>query len=329
MSTPTGRRLQMLAILQSNPGISAGRLADRLDVTERTARRDVEHLRDLGYRIDAEPGRFGGYTLAAGSMTPPLVLDADEALAVALGLHGSVGVGGLAPAAVTALAKLTETIPSRLRGRFEAVAAAEALEGGEMVSADAGVLVTLALACRSAEAVRFRHRRRSDHRGEARDVQPLSLVRASGRWYLVGNERGSQQWLTYALDRISDVRPLGTRFTAPPPPPDAAAFVADTFAHGWRHSIRVRLYMAGDEARRIVRPVVGSITDDGDDCILTLGADDLDWAARWLIYQNFDFDVLEPTALNDRLHSLGTWIANRYRESSGLESGTDGGEPLT
>jgi predicted DNA-binding transcriptional regulator YafY len=291
-------------------------LAERLNVTERTARRDVDHLRELGYRIDAEAGRFGGYTLAAGTATPPLVLDADEALAVALGLHGLVGVGGLAPAAVTALAKLTETIPSRLRGRFEAVAAAEALEGGETVSADAGVLVTLALACRTEEAVRFRHRRRSGERGDARDVQPQSLVRAGGRWYLVGNERGSQRWLTYALDRISDARPLGTRFSTPPPPPDAAAFVADTFAHGWRHSIRVRLYMPGDEARKIVRPVVGSVADDGDDCILTLGADDLDWAARWLIYQNFDFDVLEPAALGDRLHALGSWIAGRYSEST-------------
>jgi predicted DNA-binding transcriptional regulator YafY len=319
MSTPTGRRLQTLAILQSNPGISAGRLADRLSVTERTARRDVEHLRELGYRIDAEPGRFGGYTLSSGAATPPLVLDADEALAVALGLHasagtGATGVGGMAPAAVTALAKLTETIPSRLRGRFEAVAAAEALDGDEKMSADAGVLVTLALACRSGEAVRFRHRRRTDERGRARDVQPQSLVRASGRWYLVGNERGTDRWLTYALDRITDARPLGTRFPTPAAPSDAAAFVADTLAHGWRHNIRVRLYMPGEEARKIVRPVVGSITDDGDDCILSLGADDLDWAARWLIYQNFDFDVLEPAALRDRLHALGTWVAQRYSE---------------
>lgn len=312
MSTPTGRRLQTLAILQSNPGISAGRLAERLDVTERTARRDVEHLRELGYRIDAEAGRFGGYTLTSGAATPPLVLDADEALAVALGLHGSVGVGGLAPAAVTALAKLTETIPSRLRGRFEAVAAAEAIEGDEASSAAAGVLVALALACRANEAVRFRHRRRSDERGRARDVQPHNLVRTSGRWYLVGNERDTDRWLTYALDRIGEVRPLGTRFTTPPPPPDAAAVVVDTLAHGWRHTIRVRLYTSGEEARKIVRPVVGSVTDDGDDCILTLGTDDLDWAARWLIYQNFDFDVLEPVALTERLQALGTWIAARY-----------------
>lgn len=314
MTTPTGRRLQTLAILQSNPGISAGRLADRLSVTERTARRDVEHLRELGYRIDAESGRFGGYTLTSGAATPPLVLDADESLAVALGLHASVGVGGLAPAAVTALAKLTETIPSRLRGRFEAVAAAEAIDGDEMSSADAGVLVTLALACRAGEAVRFRHRPRSDERGRVRDVQPQRLVRTGGRWYLVGNERDTDRWLTYALDRIRDVRPLGTRFTTPPAPPDAAAFVADTMAHGWRHGIRVRLYMSGEEARKIVRPVVGSVADDGDDCILTLGADDLDWAARWLIYQNFDFDVLEPAALTERLRALGSWIAARYAE---------------
>jgi predicted DNA-binding transcriptional regulator YafY len=312
MSTPTGRRLQALAILQSNPGISAGRLAERLNVTERTARRDVEHLREIGYRIDAEAGRFGGYTLSSGAASPPLVLDADESLAVALGLHSSVGVGGLAPAAVTALAKLTETMPARLRGRFEAVAAAEAVDGDEVRSADAGVLVALALACRAQEGVRFRHRRRSDEPGRARDVQPGQLVRAGGRWYLVGHERGSERWRAYALDRIADVRPLGTKFSTPPQPPDAAAFVADSLAHGWRHRIRVRVYLSGEEIRKLVRPSVASVTDEGDDCILSLGADDLDWAARWLVYLNVDFDVLEPAELADRLHSLGSWIAARY-----------------
>lgn len=313
MSSPTGRRLQTLAILQSNPGISAGRLAECLSVTERTARRDVEHLRELGYRIDAEAGRFGGYTLSSGTASPPLVLDADESLAVALGLHSSVGVGGLTPAAVTALAKLTEAMPARLRGRFEAVAAAETVDGDEARSADAGVLVALALACRAGEGVRLRHRRRSDEPGRARDVQPAQLVRSGGRWYLVGNERGTDRWQAYALDRISEVRPLGTRFKAPPPPHDAAAFVAEGLAHGWRHSVRVRVYLSGDEVRKMVRPSVGSITDEGDDCILSLGADDLDWAARWLVYLNVDFDVLEPAELIDRLHALGTWVAARYR----------------
>ncbi|CAN5758300.1 hypothetical protein BH24ACT4_BH24ACT4_06730 [soil metagenome] len=109
----------MLALLQSRPGISAADLAVRLDVGERTARRDVAHLRDLGYRIDAEPGRHGGYTLASGTTMPALALDPDEALAVALGLRSATGVAGLDAAAVTALAKLTESVPSRLRARFD------------------------------------------------------------------------------------------------------------------------------------------------------------------------------------------------------------------
>lgn len=313
MDSPTGRRLEALALLQAYPGISANRLAARLAVTERTARRDVAHLRELGYRIDADPGRFGGYTLASGSSMPPLLLDADEALAVALGLRATVGVGGLGPAAVTALAKLTETVPTRLRARLEALAGAEAPSGESQLAADAGALVALALACRAGEAVRFRHGRAGTGRGRARDAQPHRLVSLRGRWYLVAGERGSDRWRTYALARISQVQPLGTRFRMPAPPQDASAFVTEALAVGpRRHRVRVRLFTSGDLARRLIDPTVGGVEDDGEDCILTMGTDDLDWAARWLVYRNLDFDVLDPPELTHRLRALGRWLVDRY-----------------
>lgn len=311
-STPTGRRLEALAILQANPGISAPRLAARLGVTERTARRDVVHLRDLGYRIDAEPGRYGGYTLAAGSSMPPLVLDADEALAVAVGLRSTAGVGGLGAAAATALAKLTESVPSRVRVRLDAMGRTESVADDGRRAVDPGVLVALALACRSGEAVRFQHRREGRGAGRARDAQPYRVVTVRGRWYLIACERGEDRWRTYALDRIGDVRPLGVPLKAPEPPADAAAYVTERLAHGRRHRVRVRLFVDSDTAREMIAPSVGSIEDDGDDCVLTLGTDDLDGAARWLVFRNLDFDVLEPDELTDCLRALGAWLAERY-----------------
>ncbi|MBK8437361.1 MAG: WYL domain-containing protein [Austwickia sp.] len=302
----TGRRLTALALLQAHPGITAERLAIRLGVTERTVRRDVAHLRDLGYRVDAEPGRYGGYTLASGSAMPPLLLDAEEALAVALGLRTAVGVEGLEPAAVTALAKLTETVPSRLRARLQAVAATETVSRSDERATDAGTLATLALACRAGEAVRFRHGDR------ARDAQPHRLVRAAERWYLVACERGTDRWLTYAVDRVSDARPLGIHLPAPPPPENAASFVTEALAHGpWRYRVRVRIHTSADLVQQLVDPTVGTISaEDEDCCLLTMGTDDLDWAARWLIYRNLDFDVLEPPELTRHIHDLGLWLTH-------------------
>jgi predicted DNA-binding transcriptional regulator YafY len=312
MSTAS-RRLEALALLQAHPGISAPRLAARLGVTERTARRDVAHLRELGYRIDAEPGRAGGYRLAQGRTMPPLLLDADEVAAVALGLRTAVAVEGLETAAVTALAKLTQVVPARWRTRLAALADVQAPPGPTARRADRDVFVPLALACRAGEAVRVRHRRADRPAARPVDVQPHRLVALRRRWYLVACPRGGREWLVYAVDRVEQVQPLGTRLPAPPPPADAAALVAAALAHGpWRHRVRVRVHTSADLVREIVDPTVAEVVGDGDDCELRFGTDDLDWAARWLAYLDLDLDVLEPAALGERLRAFGTWLAARY-----------------
>jgi predicted DNA-binding transcriptional regulator YafY len=309
----TNRRLETLSLLQAHPGISAARLAARLGVTERTARRDVAQLREVGYRIDAEPGRAGGYRLAGGTTMPPLLLDADEVAAVVLGLRTAVAVDGLETAAVTALAKLTQVVPSRWQPRLAALADVAAPEGRPRRRAGRDVLVPAALACRADEAVRIRHRRRETAGAKPVDVQPHRLVTVRRRWYLVACPRGATAWRVYALDRVKQVQPLGTRFPAPEPPPDAAAFVADALAHGpWRHRVRVRVHTSGDLVRELVDPTVATVVDDGDECELHLGTDDLDWAARWLAYLDLDLDVLEPPALTERLRVLGRWLLDRY-----------------
>lgn len=306
------RRLATLSLLQAHPGISAVRLAARLGVTERTTRRDIAQLRELGYRIDAEAGRTGGYRLAGGRTMPPLLLDADEVAAVALGLRTAVGVDGLETAAVTALAKLSQVVPSRWQSRLAALGDVAALPTPSRRRAGRDVLVALALACRAGEAIRIRHRR-PGRSATAVDVQPHRLVTLRRRWYLVACPRGTVDWVTYAVDRVEHVQPLGTRFYAPEPPGDPAALVADTLAHGpWRHRVRVRVYTSGDLVRELVDPSVATVVDDGDYCELRLGTDDLDWAARWLAYLNLDIDVLEPASLNERLHAFGTWLVERH-----------------
>ena len=309
----TSRRLEVLGLLQAHPGISATQLAARFGVTERTARRDVAQLRELGYRIDGEAGRAGGYRLASGRSMPPLLLDADEVAAVALGLRTAVTVDGLETAAVTALAKLTEVVPSRWRTRLTALADVQEPPGRSGRRAGREVLIPAALACRAGEAVRIRHRRAGTAEATPADVQPHRLVTLRRRWYLVACPRGTTEWRVYALDRIDHVQPLGTRFAAPEPPADAAAFVSGTLAHGpWRYRIRVQVHTSADLVRELVDPSVATVVDAGDECELRFGTDDLDWAARWLVYLNLDVDVIGPAALTARLQALGTWLRDRY-----------------
>ncbi len=304
----------MLALLQAHPGIAAPALAARLGVTERTARRDVARLRELGYRIDAEAGRTGGYRLAAGGTMPPLLLDADEVAAVALGLRTAVAVEGLDAAAVTALAKLAQLVPAQWRSRLDALAEVQAPRGPASRVAELDVLVALALACRWGEAVRIRHRARGSVSARAVDLQPLRVLVLRRRWYLVGCPRGSSRWHTYALDRIERVQPLATRFPTPEPPADAAVFVSDALAQGpWRHRVRVRVHTSADAVRDVVDASVATVVPvDDDTCELHFGADDLHWAARWLVYLDFDIDVLEPPELLQRMRALGQWITERY-----------------
>jgi predicted DNA-binding transcriptional regulator YafY len=233
--------------------------------------------------------------------------------AVALGLRTAVTVDGLETAAVTALAKLTQVVPSRWRTRLTALADVQALPGPSRRRAGRDVLVPAALACRAGEAVRIRHRRTGTAEATPADVQPHRLVTLRRRRYLVACPRGTTAWRVYALDRIDHVQPLGTRFTAPEPPDDAAAFVAGTLAHGpWRYRIRVQVHTSADLVRELVDPSVATVVEDGDECRLHFGTDDLDWAARWLAYLNLDLDVIEPPALNDELRRLGRWLIDRY-----------------
>ncbi len=233
MSTdPTQRALQLLSLLQTHRFWPGEELTAHLGVSARTLRRDVDRLRSLGYPVDATPGSGGGYRLAAGAHLPPLLLDDDEAVAIAVGLRSaaSVSIEGMEDTALRALAKLEQVLPDRLRRRVLAVhtnvASLQWSNEGPVVDADA--LAVLALACRDREQVRFDYRRR-DGDDSSRLVEPFQLVSTGRRWYLVAWDVRRDDWRTFRLDRLERARHAGVR-CAPRELPggDAAAFVAQS-----------------------------------------------------------------------------------------------------
>jgi predicted DNA-binding transcriptional regulator YafY len=229
---PTERALQLLSLLQTHRFWPGEELTERLGVSARTLRRDVDRLRSLGYPVDATPGTGGGYRLAAGAHLPPLLLDDDEAVAIAVGLRSAAtaSIDGMEDTAVRALAKLEQVLPDRLRRRVLAVhtnvASLQWGDGGPVVDADA--LAVLALACRDREQVRFDYRRR-DGDDSSRLVEPFQLVSTGRRWYLVAWDVRRDDWRTFRLDRLERARLAGVRCAARElPGGDAAAFVAQS-----------------------------------------------------------------------------------------------------
>ena len=208
MSDTTTRALSLLNLLQTHRHWPGTELAERLGVTERTVRRDVERLRELGYRIESAPGVAGGYRLEAGSAVPPLLLTDEEAVAMAIGLRVAAAqrlVGG-PETALTALAKLEQVLPAPLRRRVTALADAVQPAGirtGEAVSTE--VLGELALACRDHERVRFTYTAASGEVSQRR-VEPYTLAPADRHWYLLCWDVEREDWRTFRVDRVSGHR---------------------------------------------------------------------------------------------------------------------------
>jgi predicted DNA-binding transcriptional regulator YafY len=227
---PTSRVLQLLSLLQTHRFWSGTELSGRLGVSGRTLRRDVDRLRSLGYPVDATPGTAGGYRLAAGSHLPPLLLDDDEAVAIAVGLRAATtaSVAGIEDTALGAMAKLEQVLPDRLRRRVAAVHdnVSHLRWGTAGPTVDAGTLAVLAQACRDTEQVRFAYQRR-DGEDSRRLVEPHQLVSVGRRWYLAAFDVRRADWRIFRVDRLADPQLAGVRFARRPMPGgDAAAYVA-------------------------------------------------------------------------------------------------------
>ena len=230
MANTSTRTLRLLSLLQSRRYWPGAELAGRLQVSPRTLRRDIDRLRELGYPIQAQRGVEGGYQLAAGTALPPLMVDDEEAVALAIGLQTAAqgGVEGIAESSVRALAKVVQIMPARLRRRVEALSAMTVPAGwgsAGQPSVDPGLLTTVALACRDSERLRFSYTA-ADGQHTGRHVEPHRLVLLGRRWYLVGYDLTRHDWRSFRLDRLAAPLGTGTRFRSRElPATDAAAFV--------------------------------------------------------------------------------------------------------
>ena len=305
-TTTTGRVLRLLDLLQSRPVWSGTELAERLGVTTRSVRRDVERLRDLGYPVNADHGAGGGYQLGSGRRLPPLLLDDDEAVAVAVCLRLAAGgtVEGLGEAAVRTLAKLDQVLPSRLRAQVEAIHdATVTLESGGPV-VDSRTLLALARAVRATEQVVFGY---TGLRGAGeRRVEPYRLVATGRRWYLMAYDLDRDDWRTFRLDRIDAARSRGWRFT-PREAPDAAEFVSRAISVSVYDQVaRVRVHASKEAVGQQVPPSVGRLTADGPDhCVLEAGGHDLRVLALHLGLLPWPFEVIEPPELRTVMAEQG------------------------
>ncbi|MDN4161669.1 helix-turn-helix transcriptional regulator [Nocardioides abyssi] len=325
MST-TGRLLALLSLLQARRDWPGPALARRLEVSERTVRRDVERLRDLGYPIEAARGPDGGYRLGAGPDLPPLLLDDGQAVALAVALQTATASGAaVADDAARALATVRQVMPSRLRHRVDAVRVSTVGRGGTDradPAADPGVIAALTTAVRDREVVRFDHRPvdggtdgQLDPDIQPRRVEPHHVVTRAGRWYLVGFDLDRDDWRVFRVDRIALRTPNGPRF-APrdlPGGADVAAYLngrlqGSTTGAGW--PCRGEVVLALPAAEVVPFAADGLVEALGPDrCRLVVGS--WSWAGLVALVARFeaDFEVVGPPELRDEVRRTAERLA--------------------
>jgi predicted DNA-binding transcriptional regulator YafY len=305
MLETSARLLRLLSLLELRRELSGTELADRLEVSPRTVRRDIDRLRALGYSVAATAG-VAGYRLEAGQTVPPLLLDDEEAVAVAVGLRTAAGsVTGLDETSMRALAKLDRVLPAHLRRRVRTLASFTVpLVGGEP-NVDGDTLVQIASACRDAEQLRLEYR---DREGAVtvRDVEPHRLVHAGRRWYLIAFDRSRDAWRTLRVDRLTIMRPSGPRFSPRTPPEDVATLTSRAVAAGgYRYQARVRVAAPAAVIRSAMAPTAATVEEvDERSCVVITGSNALDEIALYVALLGVDFEVQEPPELIEAIRDL-------------------------
>lgn len=309
----SARLLRLLSLLQARRDWSGTELAERLGVTPRTVRRDVDRLRGLGYPVLATAGA-AGYRLGAGAALPPLLLDDDEAVAVAVGLRTAAGgsITGIEESSVRALAKLEQVLPSRLRHRINALQAIVVPMANTGPTVDTSTLTAIAAACRDSLRLRFDYRSH-DGTGSIRTTEPHRLVHAGWRWYLIGWDVDRQDWRTYRVDRLDPRAPTGPRFIPrTPPAPDLGGYTSQAITtSAYRYQGRFTLHVSAETAAERIAPTTGALEPiDEHHCTLLAGANSLDELAIYVTTKGFDFQVHEPPELVEHVRTLAARLAN-------------------
>ena len=304
MLESSARLLALLGLMQSRRDWTGPELAGRLGVTDRTIRKDVDRLRLLGYPVDAVRGPHGHYQLGVGASLPPLLLDEEEAVAVAVGLRAATGISGIEETSARALAKLDSVLPHHLQRQVTAMHEA-VIKGPENTGSnvedpvvDAPLLTALAAAIRDHEEVRFAYRDDSRHQ-----VEPYRLVSWQRRWYLVARDAHTDRWAPYRVDWLTLRTPGGRRFRPVPFPGDYTSFVLREVAvAGWAVHCRVRVDAPAEEVLARINPTVGVVEQvDDDHCDLVTGGDSVEVVAVWIGMLGLDFHVDDPPELVEAL----------------------------
>ncbi|WP_156727059.1 helix-turn-helix transcriptional regulator [Streptomyces apocyni] len=307
-----GRLLQLLSLLQTPREWPGGELAERLSVSRRTVRRDVDRLRELGYPVQATMGADGGYRLVAGKAMPPLVLDDEEAVAIAVGLRAGAGhaVEGIEEASVRALAKLEQVLPSRLRHQVKALQSATTpLVSGDGATIAPETLTVLGAATTGQEKLRF-HYRSGDGAETRRLVEPYRLVSTGRRWYLVAYDMNREDWRTFRVDRVTEPFATGARFTPREVPGgDLVAFMRRTV---WRGTPSLDIDVsfdapAAEVAARLPAGLGAPVPETDHTCRLRATVtDSVEWVALRLALVDADFTVHGPPALVSHVQALAS-----------------------
>ncbi len=314
------RLLALLGLLQHRWHWSADELAERLEVTTRTVRRDVARLRTYGYPVEAFAGHGGGYQLGRGASLPPLLLDDDETMAVAFGLGvvgvaATTGVAGVDDAAVSALGKIEQLLPLRLRSRLDDLDAATVVPFRDQGSLpDRRLVMALAHAVSAGRVTAFDY---VDGRGATsrREVEPVRLVRLRHAWYLAAFDLGRDDWRTFRLDRIASIDVTDARWSARPGPDPVELVSRAAPPSAFDHRAVVSIEAPPDEVRRIVSKAIADLepgSKDGRGTTATIGTDDLDWLAGYLMGLPWPFEVLAPDALRQRIADRAGALASRH-----------------
>jgi len=321
---PTARALRLLSLLQTYKFWAGAELAERLDVSARTLRRDVDRLRELGYPVEATPGAAGGYRLSAGAHLPPLVLDDEEAVAIAVGLRAAAGasIEGIEETSVRALAKLEQVLPDRLRRRVNAVHTnvSSMRWGGDQATVDADALAVLALACRDNEQVRFDYTRR-DGDAAARLFEPHNLVSAGRRWYLVAWDVRREDWRTFRLDRLTVPRLGGVRFRPRALPADDAASFVSASISAMPVPFEATVVTSGPAAdvRALIRYADARVDAiDDASCRVHIRSESRPWLTTVvaLLATEYDVAVEEPADLLADVRRVGARLRNAATRSA-------------
>jgi predicted DNA-binding transcriptional regulator YafY len=317
MLETSARLLRLLSLLQSRQDWTGAELAGRLAVGLRTVRRDIGRLRDLGYPVDATPGVAGGYRLGIGAALPPLLLEDDEAVAVAISLHTATtgSVAGLEETSLRALTKLQQMLPSRLRHRITAFHATTVpMTGSSQDQVDPELLTAIAMACRDQRRLRLSYPGRDGL--ATRDVEPHRLVHTPRRWYLLAWAIDRGDWRIFRVDRIQGpLSPPGARFTPRTlPSDDPAAYVSQSISSApYRYQARILIHAPVEAVAQRSSPTAGRLEGvDQHSCVLHTGSNSLDELALYLGLKGFDFQVLHPPELVPVLRTL----SDRLREAA-------------